>query len=1226
VAVGVPSSRRADRKCSVVELDRGPVMPRPERSLDPSDGPVQLFAGKLRRLRQRAGSPGYREMARTTGYSMSTLSDAAGGRRLPRLPVVRAYVAACGDDPVAWEPLWLDVAAALAGRDASPQEPPYQGLVTFQPADADRFFGRAELVNELVEQLRRDHLLVIVGASGRGKSSLLRAGLLPVLNGSAAATGTEPLLFNPGARPFAEFGPALRGSPSPELIMVDQFEELFTLCRDAAERKRFVDALLDAWQRPGTSVVITLRADFYGHCAFHRQFAEALRGSTVLIGPMCADQLRQVVTGPAALAGLTVERALLTKVVDDAAGQPGALPLVSHALLETWRHSQRQTLTLADYEAAGGVTGAIAQTAERVYGGMDEAKRAVLRRILTRLTALGEGTQDTRRRVARDELAFKGTAEVLDRLVEARLVVVDENTVEIAHEALIAGWPRLAEWLREDRDGLRTHRQLGEAATIWRDLARERGALYRGSRLALAREWAERGDNERALTPLERSFLAESLAAESGERVSATRRSRQLRLLTACLAALLALSVAAGAGAFQQWRSTAEQKQQVQSRQLAAQAADIAPSDVAGGLAQALAAYRMRPTVEARSVLLSLASRSSYAGRLQHAGPVKDVAFSPDGSTLATAGQDGHVTVWDPARRTRLAVLSGHGDAIRCVAYHPDGTLLAAGGLDGTVIVWDTARWARVLRLEGHRGAVDAVAFSPDGTLVAAVGEAHEIRLWRAGDGSLAMVLPGHGGKQSDIAFSPDGQRLVSAGDDGTAVIWDLASRMPVGRLPTGTPAVYAVAYSPDGRLIATAGDDRDIALWQADTGRRLSTLRGHNDAIRSLAFAADGSRLLSASYDQTAAIWDVRRGSRLARLAGHTSQVYGIAVSPDGRTVASAGRDQNVLLWQRSQLPLTGQIGEVLDLSVSRTGGTVASAATDGSAVVWNATTRDARAVLDERAHDSVGPDIPRTGNAGPDADLVVTRSRNAVLLWDAATAAPAARFTGHTDRVFSVAMQPGGRLLASGAADDTVRVWDTVSGTVRSILTIRGTVQRVAFTARGDLLVVGTRKGDVVAWDTATWRIRYSVQTGGELADIAVRANGDTVAVAGPRGDVDLWDPARGRRLATLRGHSGPVDTLAFSPDGKILASGGQDGRVVLWKVDGRAVWAVLVGHEAGVNAAAWSPDGDVLYTGGADHSVIPWRVRAADAVAAACRTLAVDFPGSSTVGCTRVDRSAK
>jgi WD40 repeat protein len=353
---------------------------------------------------------------------------------------------------------------------------------------------------------------------------------------------------------------------------------------------------------------------------------------------------------------------------------------------------------------------------------------------------------------------------------------------------------------------------------------------------------------------------------------------------------------------------------------------------------------------------------------------------------------------------------------------------------------------------------------------------------------------------------------------------------------------------------------------------------------------------------------------------------VYGIAVSPDGRTVASAGRDQNVLLWQRSQLPLTGQIGEVLDLSVSRTGGTVASAATDGSAVVWNATTRDARAVFDERAHDSVGPDIPRTGNAGPDADLVVTRSRNAVLLWDAATAAPAARFTGHTDRVFSVAMQPGGRLLASGAADDTVRVWDTVSGTVRSILTIRGTVQRVAFTARGDLLVVGTRKGDVVAWDTATWRIRYSVQTGGELADIAVRANGDTVAVAGPRGDVDLWDPARGRRLATLRGHSGPVDTLAFSPDGKILASGGQDGRVVLWKVDGRAVWAVLVGHEAGVNAAAWSPDGDVLYTGGADHSVIPWRVRAADAVAAACRTLAVDFPGSSTVGCTRVDRSAK
>jgi WD40 repeat protein len=1187
--------------------DGGCGMPRPERVLDPLAGPVQQFASDLRQLRQKAGNQGYRDLARVTGYSASTLSDAAGGRRLPGLPVVRAYVTACGGDLEDWERRWRLVAATLAARDASTQRPPYLGLASFQQTDADRFFGRARLVGELVEQVTRDGMLAIVGASGCGKSSLLRAGLLPAL-----ATG-DHLLITPGTEPFTAAGAALSAQPPPALILVDQFEELFTVCRDPVERDRFIGALLDAQQQPGTKVIIAMRADFYGHCAPHHRLAAALRGSTVLIGPMSADELREVVTGPAALAGLTVERALLTKVVDDAAGQPGALPLVSHALLETWLQRQGQILTVAGYEAAGGVAGAIAQTAERVYGGLDRPKQEVARQILTRLTALGEGTQDTRRRIPRSELTFERTAEVLDELVRARLVVADEGTVEIAHEALINAWPRLAGWLREDRDGLRTHRRLSEAATIWRDLRREPGALYRGARLALAREWAERGGNERALTGLERAFLEESVAAEMRERAAAERRSRHLRMLTTGLAVLLVISAVAGGVAVRLWRTAVAERQLAQSQQLAAQALAVAPTDVASGLERALAAYLTAPTVEARGALLSLAGRPAFTGLLHHSDAVKDVAYSPDGSLLAAAGQNGSITLWDPVRRSRLAVLNGH-TATRTIAFGPDSRVLVSGGREGDVIVWDVERRAAARRIAGEPETITAVAVSPDGTLMAAIGEGRQVRIWRIDDGSLVTTLDGHGGQQSDVTFSPDGRHVASAGDDGHVVVWDLASRTRLARLAGGQAKLHAVTYSPDGRLVAAGGEDQDIVLWRADTGQRQGVLRGHTNDVRALAFSPDGARLVSAGYDNVAAIWDVRRRDRQITLTGHTSGLYGITISPDGQTVATAGRDQNVLLWQTDRLPLTGLSHEVLDLWVNRSGDTLGGSASNGSTLLWNATTRKPLAWAGTADSVTAGP-APTAGT-----DLVVTRSGRSIMLWDAATATVACKFDGHRDKVFSVAEHPARHLLASGGGDDdkTVRIWDLPSCALRTALSLSAikppnNVQGLAFAAGGALLVAAIRSGTILAWDTATWTPRYRLDVGAELNETAVSADGKVIAVGESEGGIGLWDLMRGRRIGTLAGHSGPVDAMAYSPDGRMLASGGQDGRVILWDTERNTVLAVLVGHTAAVQTAAWSPTGDLLYTAGADHQVIPWKVRPADAIAEICRMLQADFPDS-------------
>jgi WD40 repeat protein len=1122
--------------------------------------------------------------------------------------VVRAYVTACGGVPGEWEQRWRSVAATLAARDAGAQRPPFLGLASFQENDADRFFGRSRLVGELVEQVTRDGMLAIVGASGCGKSSLLRAGLLPAL------TAGDHLLITPGTEPFTAAGAVLSARSAPTLILVDQFEELFTVCRDPVERDRFIGAMLDARERPGTRVVIALRADFYGHCAPYPGLAAALRRSTALIGPMNADEVRQVVTGPAALAGLTVERALLTKIVDDVAGQPGALPLLSHALLETWLQRQGQILTVAGYLEAGGVAGAIAQTAERAFGGLDASEQEVARQILTRLTALGEGTPDTRRRVPRGELTFEQTAEVLDRLVEARLVVVDGDTVEIAHEALINAWPRLAGWLRADREGLRTHRRLSEAAAIWRDLGREPGALYRGARLALAREWAEARGNERALTVLEQAFLAESVAVETGERRAAARRSRHLRMLTAGLAALLVVSVVAGAVAVRQWRTAVTERQVALSRQLAAQALAVAPNDVALGLERALAAYRTVPTVEARGALISLASRPAFTGSLHHRDAVKDVAYSPDGSVLAAAGQDGSITLWDPIRRSRLGVLNGHRQGARTIAFSPRGRVLVSGGRDGRVIVWDVERRAIVRQIPGAAGTIDAVAVSPDGKLMAAIGKEHRTRIWRIADGTLVTTLDGHGGAQSDVTFSPDGRHVASAGDDGNVVVWDLASRTKVAKLPSGRSALYAVAYSPDGRLIATGGEDQDVVLWRADTGRLQEVLRGHTNAVRALAFSPDGARVVSAGYDNVAAVWDVRRNARLITLPGHTSGLYGIAVSPDGQTIATAGRDQNVLLWQRNRLPLTGSLHELLDVWVSRSGDTVGGSASDGSSVLWNAATRRPLATAD------TAESVPPRPAPAPGADVVVTRNGKSILLWEAATATVVGRLDGHQDKVFSVAEHPAGHLLASGGGDDdkVVRIWDLPSGKQRTELPLPsfrspGYVQGLAFAAGGTLLVASVRSGTILIWDTVTWTLRRQFDVRAELHDTAVNADGDVIAIGGSAGEIGLWDLAHERRIGTLAGHSGPVDALAYSPDGRTLASGGQDGRVVLWDTTRHTAQAVLAGHTAGVQTAAWSPAGDVLYTAGADHGVIPWQVRPADAVAQICQALRTGFPDS-------------
>ncbi|MFD0416872.1 helix-turn-helix domain-containing protein, partial [Streptomyces sp. NPDC127108] len=846
--------------------ERGRDVGRPESDIDPEQGPVQRFAGELRELRQKAGGITYRQMARQVEVSVSTLSRAAGGEQLPSLSVALAYVRACGGDEEEWQARWREAVTERA-RASTPLvdetvSAPYRGLTRFDVGDEELFFGRDEVANALARAVTEHRVVALFGPSGSGKSSLLRAGLAPRLRSLQGPNRPAALrILSPGEHPLRTHDAVCVPAPGQgdTWLVVDQFEEVFTLCHDPDERAGFIARLLAATE-PGSRlrVVLGVRADFYGHCLSHPELATAIRESTVPVGPMDADALRAVIIKPAQARGLIVERALTTRLTEEAAGEPGGLPLLSHVLLETWRRSRGRTLTVAAYEAAGGLHGAIAQTAETIHAQLTSTQADLARLLLLRLITPGEGVPDTRRPAPRPELDLAEDSgdvnQVLDRLARARLITLDNGTVDLAHEALIIGWPRLRGWIDEDRERLRCHRRLTEAAQAWQELGHDPGALYRGTRLATAHEYFPQAHDHPDLNDVEREFLTASTTARDREAHAADRITRRLRRLTAALSLLLVLAVAAGLVAWHQSRTSNQQRtravaaqQTAVSRQLAAQSSALLDtnSDLASLLA--IHAYRTAPTTEATASLyaaadlplkyrlsgsahvlspdgLTLASvtdsqavqlRDVASGKIRHTlaeldEPDVTVVFSPDSHTLATGAEDGTVRLWDAANGTLRRTLSGRDDPVARIAFTPNGRAIAVGSGDGSVSLWDVATGRLRHTITAHTNNVEAVVFSPDGRTLATSSVGRSVRLWDTATGKPLRTLRTRAAPYTAVAFSPDGRTLATGGEDNGAVrLWDMASDKSRRILTDHTGSVTAVVFSADGRTLATGGSDR---------------------------------------------------------------------------------------------------------------------------------------------------------------------------------------------------------------------------------------------------------------------------------------------------------------------------------------------------------------------------------------------------------------------------------
>ncbi|MFE3142548.1 hypothetical protein [Streptomyces scopuliridis] len=1126
---------------------------------------------------------------------------------------------------------------------------PYPGLAAFEQQHAQWFFGRDELVSELItrldQRLRTGGMQMVVAPSGAGKTSLLRAGLLPRLsNGALEGADRWPkVVLTPTAEPLralatgiaaltggtvgeiaaelaADPGKVLTRLPSPlgergrVVLVVDQFEELFTLCTDEQQRRTFVEVLsriaggrddtaatartggtgstgalardgIDNGTSPAALVVLGLRADFYAGCVDHPRLRAALEDTPLVVGPMSETELREAIRYPAQAVGLEIEAGLEELLLGDlgaswhsaadATGghETGRLPLLAHALRSCWQQlNGSHTLTVQGYRDTGGIRKAVAKTADAVYQGLDETGRRLARSVFLRLVRISDGTEDTRRRVPRAELIRASpdgprAALVLEAFTQARLLTVQLDSVEITHEALLRSWPLLKNWIDEDRAGRLTHQNLEDTATAWHDGGQDPSLLYTGSRLETAEFWAA------TASPGEPSATARDFL---GAATRARRRGARLRAGTVAVLTVLTLLATIGAGvAFQQQHAARSEQQEAERQrdlvlynQVLATADRLRGTDVSLAAQFALAAHRMNPNPDTYSRLITAANNPLSTPVAAHRAEVCALAVSPDGRTLATGSDDFTVRLWDISDPTRPKPLgeplAGFGNAVCALDFSPNGRTLATGGFDRAVRLWNVSD-------PGH----------PE---------------------PIGSPLPGYDkttGSVRAVAFSPDGRTLATGSYPSSGVapitdpglrLWDVSDPARPGLLSrTVDDAAFVdhLAFAPDGRTLLTHPAGKSpFRLWSLSDPKHPKPLgaapTADSERVGAVALSPDARTVVTGSTDETLRVWDVSDPGRVRALrqplTGLTGGVKSLAFSSDSRTLAIGGGDSMIRLLNMSDRtapaslgsPLTGHTSEVDELVFAPDGRTLVGDDQGATMRLWNL---PARLLTGQTRGFSVANYVGAVAFS-PDGRTLVSGHYDKSLRWwnVSAPARPASLrppVTMHTDTVCALDFSPDGRTLATGSSDETVLLWDVSDPkhpkALRKLTGHAGGACTLDFSPDGHTLATA----------------------------------GEAVASAG-KGSVFLWDvtdPAQPKVLGQpLRDVTGGVNALDFSPDGRTLAAADGNSRVRLWDVSERSQAAPLgeplSEHTSGVGALAFSPDGHTLASGGSD-AVRLWEV---------------------------------
>ncbi len=1111
---------------------------------------------------------------------------------------------------------------------------PFKGLMAFDETDSDRFFGRGEVVDELLSGLESpgppSRLTLVVGGSGSGKSSVVRAGVVPRVR-RGDVRGSAPWFVTtmlPGSSPFKELVEALRriavddigevaeslfhgrvtlddvvgnAVPGSErvLLVIDQLEELFTLTPDA-EQGRFLDCLADAVQHPGgrLHVIATLRADFYDRPLAFQRFGALVHDATVAVPAMAPSGLESAIVRPLEAIGARADPALVAEMIAAVADQPAALPSLQFTLFELAQRRTDRCPTLEDYRNLGGVAAAIASRAETLYLSLDEAGRAATRRLFERLVVFGDDGEATSRRSHRSALASGVQAAeveaVIDRWTAARLLMADVDprtrvpVVQVAHEALLGTWPRLREWLEEDRGAILALNHLREASASWLELGRDDGALYRGVRLEAALELTESGRDE--LTAEELEFVAASTALRQREEQSAAdhlhrqeRANRRLRVQFAVIAAALVVSLAVGALALSQ-RSNAEAQRRVavgrelaaasvlnlgddpeRSMLLALEAVDKTRSD--DGSAMPEAEDSLRRAVAASRVLVTV---PGVGGRLD---------WSPTENLFVTEGveESGIVDIRDASTGESVRTFRGDDVDINDVRFSNDGSMLAVTGDDGTASILDAHTGEELATINGEGGSWNP-SFSADGTRVATLwwGESM-IRVNDTKTGATVAEFPDL--DSGVVELSPDGRQLVVArgwrtdeAADGSpievppvVVIIDVDTGDEIMTLEgSEDEAMNEVAWSPSGDRIAAGSMNGVARIWNAATGAMQSVGTGHETMIVGLDWSADGSHLATGGNDGTARVWDLGTDAMTAvfRFVAQDlgNGVPGVAFSPEGDRLVAAGwliTSAKVFdLRPEGASELAGfrpSSGASVGMAFTPDGTGLVTAVDDGIVGVWNVDDGSRRTTI-------AGPPSPGI-SVNPNGDVAVVAGEQGfpVVLRDLSSGSELASFDVRDGGLDDIEWSPDGTLLtmAYGAEDGSVVM--VLDRSMNVLAETRFPDQFVSDVSldRSNTRVAIARSGRTrfdpvndlaIVWD---WRHDEVVATLDEVATL-VEFDPTSDLLAGVRSNGSspvLWDARTGERLREFFGHSGLIGDLRFSTDGSVLVSGSADGTARVW-----------------------------------------------------------------------------
>ena len=1114
----------------------------------------------------------------------------------------------------------------FASHAAEVTEAPYKGLATFEVADAEWFFGRERLVADLVSRLAGATLLGVVGPSGSGKSSAVRAGLVPALR-AGVLPGSErwcTMIMRPGDHPLRELDrtlwgglpepvrAALEGSDTPLgdlpsvladddrlVLVVDQAEEVFTACDDDSERDGFLRALAEAAsdERGSVVVVLALRADFYGRCAAVPALAELLGANHVLVAPPTPDEYRRAIEQPALRAAARIEPALVEELVAEVVGEPGALPLLSTALLELWERRDGRVITRHATLETGGVRGAVARLAEDAYGSLSEEQQAITRAVLLRLAAVDEGDEAVRRRVPRSDFDVERSSEVahiVDVLAARRLVTVSEGAVEVAHEALLREWPRFRQWLDEDRAGRRLHTHLAATAREWAERGQDPAELYRGARLSAALDWTTEHTLE--LNELEREFVNASRVENERELVEQHRRNRRLRLLLAGAVGLLALAMAAGVVALAQRASAKKQARVALARELGAEAVSEPRIDRAMLLARE--AVNLDDSRRTAGTLLATLLRTPAAiGTFS--SPITDrpqtVTLSPDGRTLAVVENTSLTRFYDTrTRRERHAPLP---NTVHIPpSYSKDGKLLvlmrAPSSKSPPALDLRDARTLRHLRflpldkrwLSTPTSFQNPLFLSPDGqTAYMAYSTVDPVKQtdgpayvdrWNVQTGKLlgTTALGSNGMFGGSIA---DGTlRLLT---DTELVTLDAKTLEPLStarvRLPNSSFNDIA-AVSPDRRTIATASHTGSVEFVDVQSGHTSVGAGKTGSAVQAIEFSPGGDLVVTTNENGQVTVWNPQTADVVETFTGHEDRTLGIAFSADGKTLYTCSLDGAIFVW---------------DLGGDRRFG-------------QPFTVRGAEEVLRN-------PNVPQLPPLAlsPDGTRFATRmGQNTVAVFSLATLRPVRSFRAEMGGpIGAIAWSPAGGEIAIAGPNGRVQLWSLSPRPhlVRALAPLvpvnelPETVNALAFAPGGGLVAavainevpLGPRRpiGLAGVWRTATGKLLWRrVHRAGPGDSVAFSRDGRRLALGfevGPdAGEDQIVDPATGRIERTLR-PIGFSQSLAFSPDGT-LATGAWSGIVQRWDVStGKQLGHSVLAMPAPVVSISFNPSGDEFATGG-------------------------------------------